>query len=510
MANPKKIGDEGRALTCDEYDENLDILQDRANHIGTQDCASTITGLDACLEVNPVIISIEADITNNTNRITQIEDDLSATGSIANDLSVLEATLRAEIQDNTDSITVNLNTIDNTLTPGINANASDIFDLTQTVDNNFNNLEPRLTALDDDLNNGRMKRAEDDIDVLEGQVNTIVNSTIPNEVQNRINGDDNLDNKIDDEIQDRISEITRIENLLNDEVNDRIQADSTVDSKFTIITDSHRIDIDNEIQDRIDADALLQAQINTLTGSLGDAIPTGTILAYAGTTIPSGFLYCDGGSHSRTTYSALFAVVSTRYGSANASSFSVPDLRDRIPFGALSTNLNINPTYQFSNLKNINENNLPSHTHTSGVGDHTHTVDTTHYHGLSIQAHDHSIGNLPDHSHTLSPFRTVALGGGNEDDSGGELTSVQSDDPNQGNNYPNTALNGPVAGPAVGSTTIGIYPPPFTGINRTDDAGGVLTTSNGGSSSGDTGATGGSVVFDVRQASVGVNFIIKT
>ena len=57
--------------------------------------------------------------------------------------------------------------------------------------------------------------------------------------------------------------------------------------------------------------------------------PAGTILPYAGDTAPSGWLLCDGTSISRTTYSVLYGVVGNRFGSADGSTFRVPDFRGR-------------------------------------------------------------------------------------------------------------------------------------------------------------------------------------
>jgi len=49
---------------------------------------------------------------------------------------------------------------------------------------------------------------------------------------------------------------------------------------------------------------------------------------------PSGYLLCNGQAVSRTTYSALFAIVSALYGAGNGSStFNVPDLRGRFLAG---------------------------------------------------------------------------------------------------------------------------------------------------------------------------------
>lgn len=60
-----------------------------------------------------------------------------------------------------------------------------------------------------------------------------------------------------------------------------------------------------------------------------DIIPTGTILPFAGSTIPTGFLACNGAAVSRTTYAALFAVIGTTYGVGNGSTtFNLPKADD--------------------------------------------------------------------------------------------------------------------------------------------------------------------------------------
>lgn len=63
-------------------------------------------------------------------------------------------------------------------------------------------------------------------------------------------------------------------------------------------------------------------------------VPTGSVSPYAGLTEPSGWLFCYGQAVSRTTYAALFAVVSTTYGSGDGSTtFNLPDLRGRVIAG---------------------------------------------------------------------------------------------------------------------------------------------------------------------------------
>lgn len=86
--------------------------------------------------------------------------------------------------------------------------------------------------------------------------------------------------------------------------------------------------------------ALTNEQINEneiyLTPSLeAESAPIGIIQAYAGSTAPTGWLICDGSAVSRTTYSELFGVIGTTYGSGNGSTtFNLPDLRGRAPIGS--------------------------------------------------------------------------------------------------------------------------------------------------------------------------------
>lgn len=59
------------------------------------------------------------------------------------------------------------------------------------------------------------------------------------------------------------------------------------------------------------------------------AVPPGTIVAYAGTTPPSGWLSCNGTSVNRSDYPELFAAIGAAYGSSSAATFNVPDFRGR-------------------------------------------------------------------------------------------------------------------------------------------------------------------------------------
>ncbi|MGB0430510.1 MAG: phage tail protein [Bacteroidia bacterium] len=63
-------------------------------------------------------------------------------------------------------------------------------------------------------------------------------------------------------------------------------------------------------------------------GSSAGSAPAGTVMAYAGSTIPSGWLECNGDDISRTTYSDLFAAIGTAWGYGDQSTtFNIPDMR---------------------------------------------------------------------------------------------------------------------------------------------------------------------------------------
>ena len=61
----------------------------------------------------------------------------------------------------------------------------------------------------------------------------------------------------------------------------------------------------------------------------------GSIAAFAGSSLPAGWLLCDGSAISRETYSALFDAVGTTYGTGDGSTtFNVPDLVDKFVEGS--------------------------------------------------------------------------------------------------------------------------------------------------------------------------------
>lgn len=81
-------------------------------------------------------------------------------------------------------------------------------------------------------------------------------------------------------------------------------------------------------------DSTYWSRIPTYT-DLPDPIPTGVILTFGGSTVPEGFLLCNGAAISRTTYAKLFAAIGTLYGAGDgAKTFNLPDMRDKFAEGS--------------------------------------------------------------------------------------------------------------------------------------------------------------------------------
>lgn len=97
----------------------------------------------------------------------------------------------------------------------------------------------------------------------------------------------------------------------------------------------------------------------------GASVPTGTITQFAAASAPTGWLVCDGSAVSRTTYAALFGVISTSYGSGDGSTtFNVPDLRGRVGVGYAASGGRSEVSTLGNNEGVALANRRPQHRHT--------------------------------------------------------------------------------------------------------------------------------------------------
>ena len=112
-----------------------------------------------------------------------------------------------------------------------------------------------------------------------------------------------------------------------------------------------------------------------LTGIQG--VNTGIIVPWSDSSIPSGFLECDGSNVSRTTYADLFGVIGTTYGAGDGSTtFGLPDLVDKCcqnesPTKTLATSGGANTTATTGNVAATLGNTTIT---TATMAPHTHNV----------------------------------------------------------------------------------------------------------------------------------------
>jgi hypothetical protein len=151
-------------------------------------------------------------------------------------------------------------------------------------------------------------------------------------------------------------------------------------------------------------------------------VPAGSVMAFAGSTAPEGWLLCDGRSTGilRTTYANLFAVLGTTYGSGDGSTtFNLPDMRSRMPVGAgAGTGLTSRALATTGGAESvvIASGNLPTHTHSIA---HDHASATSEAQSVD---HVHSVdppnttstGTSVNHTHGVDPANTTS-GGQNND-----------------------------------------------------------------------------------------------
>ena len=91
------------------------------------------------------------------------------------------------------------------------------------------------------------------------------------------------------------------------------------------------------------------ARVSDAIKNFAGADLTGMIFAFAGNTLPDGYLLCDGSKVSRTTYKKLFDVIGTTYGAGDGSTtFTLPNLIGRFLEGSSAAG-----SYREAGLPNI-------------------------------------------------------------------------------------------------------------------------------------------------------------
>jgi microcystin-dependent protein len=130
----------------------------------------------------------------------------------------------------------------------------------------------------------------------------------------------------------------------------------------------------------------LKAAFTDLQDSISIAAPIGAVLMWSGACtlpadIPAGFAVCNGAYLDKDTYSTLYAIIGTRYGSLSGNTFPLPDLTSRIPRGTVGV-----PTPPVTSAK-------VTTSVSSAVDAHTHLVNSSFTAG-NAASHTHAGGVL--------------------------------------------------------------------------------------------------------------------
>ena len=119
----------------------------------------------------------------------------------------------------------------------------------------------------------------------------------------------------------------------------------------------------------------------------------GNIIAFTGSTIPEGYLECDGSAISRTEYADLFDVIGTTYGSGDGSTtFNLPNLSGRVALGVSQAHSAGSTGGEESHT--LLDTETPSHTHE--IPQHTHTIKIT----VSTPELTHTVSQQPAFNYT--------------------------------------------------------------------------------------------------------------
>jgi microcystin-dependent protein len=151
--------------------------------------------------------------------------------------------------------------------------------------------------------------------------------------------------------------------------------------------------------------------------------PSGTIVDYAGTTEPSGWVFCDGAAYnstSDTTFSDLYAAISNVYGGSSATDFQVPDMRGRVGVGQDDMGGSSANRIVETEAHGVNGDTLGA---VGGVGQHAITTAemAAHTHG-SAGAHTHT-QRVETSSENVGASNCTSTGNDPNSSNGGETAS---------------------------------------------------------------------------------------
>ncbi len=143
-------------------------------------------------------------------------------------------------------------------------------------------------------------------------------------------------------------------------------------------------------------------------GAAGVGVPTGSILPFGGTSLPSSdWLWCDGSPASQTTYATLYAVLGpNRYGTDSGGDFFLPDLRERFPRGVSSVTAGVTTNNTNTHTHNMNAFSATTNVASITAGTFTGNAVSSNNQITAVGNHDHSWANTGNHNHGFAQSTT--------------------------------------------------------------------------------------------------------
>ena len=175
--------------------------------------------------------------------------------------------------------------------------------------------------------------------------------------------------------------------------------------------------------------------------------PAGSMMMYAGSTLPYGYLWCDGASYYKSpavgtpAYPDLFASIGTTWGTTDSNHFSVPDMRSKFPIGAAASY----PLGSTGGLATVTLTALQT-----GIPAHGHSLSGA---VTAESSHTHAVGTLAtasngDHQHTSNLYTATTASNATTTGSGYRVTAMTF-------SAPNTSIAGAHTHTITGSTAAG-------------------------------------------------------
>jgi len=237
-----------------------------------------------------------------------------------------------------------------------------------------------------------------------------------------------------------------------------IQADTIADKSISNAEFQRLNNVSSNIQTQLDS---------KLTAAGAFTIATGMILPWAAALadIPTGYLGCTGANVSRSTYSALFALIGTTHGAGDGNTtFGLPNFQNRMAIGKSGTYA----------LGATGGSTTESYTPAGSVS-------------VSVSNHTLTTAQIPSHSHFIMKETSVTTNG--------VFGAVTNPTAAKGNNG------------GMGSSD---YHVQFTtgnpDVGSTNSIGSSQAHNHGGSGS----FSGSTATLDILNPYISINFIIKT